>query len=96
MELFPKFTELVVGPGFQGSPILLPGFPHLADSPLDARAIDGRNLVEVDFKDSDLNIGGFRAHDFFGDGSFYLLGKRGVFLRSRCSTVVLTEVPTWP
>lgn len=76
MELFPKSTDLVVGSGFKKSPILLPGFPHLVDSPLDARAVEGRNLVEIDFTDSDLNIGGFRAHDFFGDGSLYLLGGR--------------------
>ena len=76
MELFPKSTNLVVGPGFRESPTLLPGYPHLTDSPIDSRAVEGRNLVQLDFKDHTLDIGGFRAHDFFGDGSLYLLGKR--------------------
>lgn len=74
MELFPTSTELVVGPGFKASPTLLPGYPHNPDSPIDAAAIEGRQLTEIGFTGSGLEIGGFRAHDFFGDGSFYLLG----------------------
>lgn len=73
MELFPPTTELVVGPGFKDSPVLLPGFPHNPDSPLDSRAVKGRVLTEVAF--NDIRIGGLRAHDYFGDGSVYLLGK---------------------
>jgi hypothetical protein len=37
----------------------------------------GRNLREISFSD-DFKIGSFRAHDFFGDGSFYLLDTPGV------------------
>lgn len=74
MDLFPSSTDLVVGPGFKASPLLLPGFPHNPDSPMDAAAIEGRNLIEIGFKGSELEFGGFRAYDFFGDGSFYLLG----------------------
>lgn len=73
MELFPQSTELVVGAGFKASPRLLPGFPENPNSPIDAQAIAGRDLREIQFNES-LQIGGFRAHDFFGDGSFYLLG----------------------
>lgn len=76
MELFPKSTELVVGPGFKSSPSLLPGFPHNVDSPVAAAAFEERDLVEIGFEDTGLEIGGFRAHDFFGDGSFYLLGMQ--------------------
>lgn len=54
--------------------MLLPGFPEKPDSPVSASFFQGRSLREIDFKDSNLSIGLFAAHDFFGDGSFYLLG----------------------
>ncbi|KAL2817751.1 hypothetical protein BDW59DRAFT_165798 [Aspergillus cavernicola] len=72
MELFPKTTELVVGPGFKAAQHLLPGFPHLVDSPVDSAALEGHVLTEIGFQGS-FEIGGSRAYDFFGDGSFYLL-----------------------
>ena len=71
-EVFPKTTELVVGPGFKAN--MLPGYPHNVDSPVDSAAFEGRTLTEIDFSKTNLDIGGFRAYDFFGDGSFYLLG----------------------
>lgn len=39
----------------------------------------GREVREISFEDGPgaLKIGGFRAHDFFGDGSFYLLDAPG-------------------
>jgi hypothetical protein len=37
----------------------------------------GRTLREVDFSTSSIKIGKFRALDFFGDGSFYLLDAPG-------------------
>jgi glyoxylase-like metal-dependent hydrolase (beta-lactamase superfamily II) len=36
----------------------------------------GRNLREIDFSDS-IEVGQFRAYDFFGDGSFYLVDTPG-------------------
>ncbi|OAP57923.1 hypothetical protein AYL99_08661 [Fonsecaea erecta] len=85
MELFPPATELVVGPGFKASPALLPGFPENVNSPVDSRAFKDRTLTEIGFDDdSDLTIGGFRAHDFFGDGSFYLLDTPGHCLGHMC------------
>lgn len=74
MSLFPSSTEIVVGPGFKASPIILPGYPEKPDSPLNASDFAGRHLNEVDFGKAGLRIGGFGAYDFFGDGSFYLLG----------------------
>jgi hypothetical protein len=38
----------------------------------------GRKLVPVDFSTSVLVFGGLKAHDFFGDGSLYLLDVPGV------------------
>ena len=37
----------------------------------------GRPTREIEF-DNALDIGGFRAFDYFGDGSFYLLDAPGV------------------
>ncbi|BCS28065.1 MBL fold metallo-hydrolase [Aspergillus puulaauensis] len=92
MELFPKSTQLVVGPGFKASPRLLPGFPENIDSPIDSRAIEGRELREIVFDDS-FQIGGFRAHDFFGDGSFYLLDTPGHCLGHICGLARTTPGP---
>jgi hypothetical protein len=74
MSLFPAVTEVVVGPGFKASPLLLPGFPEKADSPVLASDFQGRSLREIDFASAPLEIGGYAAFDFFGDASFYLLG----------------------
>ncbi|KAM0259682.1 hypothetical protein ACHAPA_010636 [Fusarium lateritium] len=37
----------------------------------------GRSFREINFEESPLQIGPFRAFDFFGDGSFYLLDTPG-------------------
>ncbi|RAL00165.1 MBL fold metallo-hydrolase [Aspergillus ibericus CBS 121593] len=76
VALFPPSTSLYVGPGFKAEPRLLPGFPDDSNSLVPADAFAGRDVVEPDFADG-LTIGGFRAHDFFGDGSFYLLDTPG-------------------
>jgi hypothetical protein len=72
--LFPKSTSIVVGPGVKEAPNLLPGFPENPEGYLAAEYFDGRTVTQVDFDKEELTIGGFRAHNFFGDGSFYLLG----------------------
>jgi hypothetical protein len=35
-------------------------------------------VTEIDIGDFHIDIGGFKAHDYFGDGSFYLLHVPGV------------------
>jgi hypothetical protein len=75
MSLFPHSTEIVVGSGFKNPPKVLPGYPKKPNSPVLASDFEGRHLNEINFTKSDSEIGGFAAHDFFGDGSFYLLGK---------------------
>lgn len=81
---FPATTDLIVGPGFRLG--AMPGYPADETSHVDARAWQGRNLHEVDFAAVGggpsplaklLNIGRFRAYDFYGDGSFYLLDSPG-------------------
>jgi glyoxylase-like metal-dependent hydrolase (beta-lactamase superfamily II) len=66
---------LIVGPGTKDA--FLPGYP--ADPGAHTLEADfaGREVVEVDFTAAALRIGPFEAHDYFGDGSFYLLDAPG-------------------
>lgn len=70
----PKSVRLVVGPGFRDA--FLPGYPTKPDSEFHEADFEGREVVEMSFSD-DLKIGQFQAHDYFGDGSFYLLNVPG-------------------
>ncbi len=75
---FPHKTSLIVGPGFK---TMLPGHPTNPDSHILESDLADRQLIELDFgSDSTykpLTIGRFRALDYFGDGSFYLLDSPG-------------------
>ncbi|KAK5655905.1 hypothetical protein OQA88_5444 [Cercophora sp. LCS_1] len=71
---FPLTTELVVGPGF--SDAYLPGYPTNPNSTLLDRYFVNRTLREITFT-TPLKAGDLRAHDFFGDGSFFLLDTPG-------------------
>ena len=75
IQQFPPSTDLVVGPGFKAS--FLPGFPTDPNSPFHETDFRGRSIHEIRFDEHSLRIGQFHAHDFFGDGSFYLLGTPG-------------------
>lgn len=86
----PASVKLVVGPGFKQK--CLPGYPSDPKSPVlesdyayvtrfnerefTYELCSGRELEEISFQDS-IKIGAFRAHDFFGDRSFYLLDVPG-------------------
>lgn len=74
MTTFPGSTELVVGPGFAEK--FLPGFPTNSDAPVREEDMAGRAVRGIKF-DGELKAGPFPAHDFFGDGSFYLLDTPG-------------------
>ncbi|CAE6473634.1 unnamed protein product [Rhizoctonia solani] len=75
-SLFPISTSLTVGPGFKAA--MLPGYPTNPDSFIAESAYKDRELVEISFDQSPaLHIGRFRALDYFGDGSFYLLDSPG-------------------
>lgn len=73
--LFPSTTALVVGPGFKSK--YPKAYPSIPDSPVDERAWEGRELREISFETTNLRVGRFRAFDYFGDGSFYLLDTPG-------------------
>ncbi|KAL2831014.1 beta-lactamase-like protein [Aspergillus pseudoustus] len=71
---FPPSTELIVGPGFKEQ--FLPGYPAKPDSPVRESDFSGRNLREIDFTTA-IQVGQFRAVDYFSDGSFYILDTPG-------------------
>lgn len=88
MSRFPSSVKLVVGPGFKRN--LLPGYPSNPDSPLLETDYEGREMMEVTF-DQNLKIGQFNAHDYFGDGSFYLLDVPGHAIGHMCGLARTTS-----
>lgn len=74
-SLFPKSTQLLVGPGFKSH--CVPGYPLSGASPIPEAAFSHRAIHEVDFMSSKLKIAGLDAVDHFGDGSLYLLSTPG-------------------
>lgn len=89
-SVFPYSTDLVVGPGFKSA--YMPGYPVNPDATVLDSAFQGRSVKELDFDkfSSDIaNIGGFRAVDFWEDGSFWVLecpGHTGHHLGALCRT----------
>lgn len=77
IQRFPKSTDVVVGPGFKET--FLPGYPTKEDGIFHDADFEGRNIHEVHFDEGAgaLRIGRFRAFDYFGDGSFYILHTPG-------------------
>lgn len=89
-SVFPCSTELVVGPGFKSA--YMPGYPINPDATVLESAFQGRSVRELEFKENSsgvANIGGFRAVDFWRDGSFWILecpGHTGHHLGALCRT----------
>jgi glyoxylase-like metal-dependent hydrolase (beta-lactamase superfamily II) len=81
-HFFPSTTSLTVGPGFKLS--MLPGYPTNPKSTFLESAYKDRELVEISFTETKLEIGGLRAFDYFGDGSFYLLDAPGHAIGHMC------------
>ena len=72
---FPPSTKLIVGQGFKDA--FLPGYPADPNGHILESDYKDRELMEIDFSKSDINIGRFKAYDYFGDGSFYILDSPG-------------------
>ncbi|RSL50336.1 hypothetical protein CEP54_012004, partial [Fusarium duplospermum] len=79
---FPLEVDLVVGPGFKDA--LLPGYPTNPNAVIFESDYAGRNLREIDFT-TGLQIGQFRAVDYFDDGSVYLLDSPGHAVGHLCA-----------
>ncbi|KAF2151572.1 hypothetical protein K461DRAFT_313448 [Myriangium duriaei CBS 260.36] len=89
---FPSSTDLIVGPGFKAA--MLPGAPASPRSPIKEADYTGRNLREITFDDaSTVKIGRFKAYDYFGDGSFYLLDSPGHAVGHLCGLARTTVEP---
>lgn len=71
--LFPSTTNLCYGKG-TGK---FPAYPASSDSNLNGDDFANRKCIEIDCDQSQLHIGPFPAHDFYGDGSLYLLDTPG-------------------
>ncbi|KAJ9612253.1 hypothetical protein H2200_003850 [Cladophialophora chaetospira] len=76
---FPANAKLLVGPGFKERH--LPGWPaNPEDDHSTSDTYEGREIEELSFEEGDervSEIGGFKALDYFGDGSFYILATPG-------------------
>ncbi|KAH8816969.1 beta-lactamase-like protein [Xylogone sp. PMI_703] len=83
---FPTSTELVIGPGTTAK--FMPGYPLDPDGEILESDYKDRPVREINFRAGDsgshLEIGGFNAVDFFGDGSFYLLDTPGHEIGHMC------------
>ena len=72
---FPQNVDLVVGPGIKST--YSPGYPENPNAPILASDFANRKVVELTFDDATLEIGNFKAIDYFADGSLYLLSAPG-------------------
>lgn len=87
-------TKLIVGPGFKER--YLPGWPANADDKdSTSETYEGREIMELTFDESDKSISeiaGFKALDYFGDGSFFILSTPG-HTASHLSALARTTSP---
>ncbi|KAJ7057886.1 hypothetical protein C8F01DRAFT_1151450 [Mycena amicta] len=72
MTLFPPSVDLVLSADMSLDTYETSQYSHLLPSDL-----VGHKIVPIDLKKASSEIGGFRAHNYFGDGSFYLLDVPG-------------------
>ncbi|GAD93957.1 hypothetical protein MYCGRDRAFT_67907 [Paecilomyces variotii No. 5] len=87
---FPHATKLITGPGVRDA--FLPGFPANPESPLVEADFEGREHVEIDFDSADtVQVGNFRAVDYFKDGSFYILDAPGHAVGHICGLARVTS-----
>ncbi|KAJ6500712.1 hypothetical protein C8R45DRAFT_978769 [Mycena sanguinolenta] len=82
---FPASTELVFGSATNMVSHIVDPRSHLVESD-----VNGRKLAPINFDESPLEIGGFKAHDFFGDGSFYVLDVPGHLAGHVCGLARVT------
>jgi glyoxylase-like metal-dependent hydrolase (beta-lactamase superfamily II) len=87
---FEPHTALIVGPGFKKE--FVPGWPANEKCPIKEADYEGRELREIEF-DQGLKVGKFKAFDYFGDGSFYLLDSPGHAIGHMCGFARVTTGP---
>ncbi|RAK75402.1 uncharacterized protein BO72DRAFT_170513 [Aspergillus fijiensis CBS 313.89] len=72
---FPSRTKPVVGPGIKEA--FYPGRPAVKEAPVAAREFLVRKVEGLTPLQFDMEIGGLKALDYCGDGSFYILSPPG-------------------
>lgn len=87
---FPSTTALIVGPNFTST--FVPAYPANPTSPIRESDYAGRELREIIFNQG-IVIGDFKAFDYFGDGSFYLLDAPGHAVAHLCGLGRVTSKP---
>lgn len=92
LAAFPSSTEIIVGPGFTKA--YLPPYPTNAASSIAESELKGRHLRELDLTSFTLKVRNFPAHDFFGDGSFYLLSAPGHTVSHLCGLARVSTTPS--
>ncbi|GAM86330.1 hypothetical protein ANO11243_043440 [Dothideomycetidae sp. 11243] len=85
---FPSSTDLVIGPGFKDA--FLPGYPEDPEGQVHSSDFRNRTVREISISDK-LKLGRFNAHDYFGDGSFYLLDTPGHAIGHMCGLARTTK-----
>lgn len=90
-SLFPSTTRLIVGPGFKKE--YVPGYPSNPEGKIVESDYAGREMLELNFNDDDraCQVGGFRALDWFRDGSFYFLDAPGHTVGHICALARTTS-----
>ncbi|PYI01579.1 hypothetical protein BO78DRAFT_473228 [Aspergillus sclerotiicarbonarius CBS 121057] len=86
---FPGSTSLVVGPGVSAA--YLPAYPANPSGLLLESDFHGRSFIELRPSQFDVQIGGYKAHNFFKDGSFYLLDVPGHAIGHICGLARTTS-----
>lgn len=90
MSTFPSSTTLIAGAGVEAS--LRPGYPENQESLISESDFAGREYKEIDFEKVDtINIGNFKAYDYFQNGSFYLLDAPGHAIGHMCGLARVTS-----
>jgi len=84
MGRFPARTKLIVGPG------LMAEYLH---SEIHESEVKGRDIIELTKAEFNLEIGGYPAHDSFGDGSFYIMSCPGHTVGHLCALARTTSSP---
>lgn len=91
---FPASTTLVVGPGVKDA--AWPGYPTNPNSTVLDSDIAGRDVREISFNKNaaeTVQFGPFDTHDYFGDGSFYLVDAPGHSIGHLCGLARVTTNP---
>lgn len=88
---FSSTTKLIIGPGLKRE--YGPGYPADPEGEIFSSELESREVCELTSEDFKLEIGGFAAHDYYGDGSLYLLSSPGHTVGHLCALARVTIEP---